>query len=117
VSIAAIRWAFSLSIKPASAKFILVALANHVRMAGDPISYPSNNELCEMTGLDRKTVIQGLAQLMSDEIISDTKKRKGTTGQVIVYRLNICTKSPEIGTLEESQDRHPYGAERVPFLP
>lgn len=117
MSVSAVRWAFSLPVKPASTKFVLVALANHVPKHGERLSYPSQPELCEMTGLNPKTVKKALDQLSGEEVISDTGQRKGRTGQVIVYRLNIEEKGTENGPVKEDQERPPFDIESPPILP
>jgi len=69
-----------------SAKFVLVALANCADDDGN--CWPSVASIAEATEQDRKTVIANLKRLTESGWISDTKERKGITGQVVVYRLN-----------------------------
>lgn len=100
MSFEAIRWALAQPIRQSSAKFVLVALANN---ADENMSaWPSIQSVADVTGQDRKTVIANLARLIELGYVEDTGARKGGTGQVIVYRL----KSPENGTVKESQKRN-----------
>lgn len=87
----AINWAFAQDVPKSSAKFVLVAMAN---LAGDDMTcWPSYKHLTGATAQDVKTVQAGLRRLRDGGFISDTGERKGSTGQVIVYRLN----PPEFG--------------------
>lgn len=80
-----------------SSKFVLVAMAN---LAGsDMTCWPSMQYLINATSLDRKTVLECIKRLRDSGFLIDTGERKGTTGRVVVYRLN----SPEIGTVAEAQ--------------
>jgi hypothetical protein len=79
-------WAFGLPLKPATAKFILVALADNADDSGR--AFPSLGCLIEKTSLDRKTVISGLDQLEKLNLLIDTGARVGRTKQIKVYRLN-----------------------------
>ena len=87
MSIDAIRWAFDQPVGKSSAKFLLVAMANHVRDAS-MTCWPSSKHLSDVTCQDIKTVDSGLHRLRDGGYITDTGARKGATGQVIVYQLN-----------------------------
>lgn len=99
-------WAFGLDLKPATAKFVLVALADNADDEGR--AFPSIASLIAKTSLDRKTVIHALDELERLGLLVDTGSRVGQTKQVKVYRLDW--KKPEIGTVS-------VGGERVPKLP
>lgn len=87
----AINWALAQPVRKSSTKFVLVAMAN---LAGtDMTCWPSYRHLTSATAQDVKTVQIGLKRLREDGYITDTGDRKGSTGQVIVYRLN----TPEYG--------------------
>lgn len=89
MSYRAIRWAFSQAVEKSSAKFVLVAMADCINAeAGDMLCWPSYAHLAAMTGQDAKTVEAGLRRLRESGLITDTGERKGTTGKVVVYRLN-----------------------------
>jgi hypothetical protein len=114
-------WAFGLSLKPATAKFVLVALADNADDEGR--AFPSIDCLINKTSLDRKTVIHALDQLEKMELATDTGNRVGRTKQIKVYRLNL--KKSETGTLSQPTERVPEfpegtdngTAERVPKIP
>lgn len=86
-------------VKHSPAKFVLVAMANESR-DGETV-WMAVATLSEATAQDRKTVIQNVGRLITYGYIEDTGERRGTTKQVIVYRF----KTPEIGTLQQSQKR------------
>lgn len=98
MSFEAIKWAFDQTVKPATSKFLLVCLANYANEIFQ--SYPSTQRLCELTSLDRKTVIDGLDHLLEIKIITDTGLRVGATKQVKVYRLN----HPNTGTVPKTEE-------------
>jgi hypothetical protein len=115
MSVEAITWALSQQIKPSSAKFVLVALSNCAD-GRDFIAWPSVAYLVEATNQDRKTVQANLAHLRDLGFIEDTGERRGSTKQVIVYRL----KTPENGGVnnsgKEAQKRNSTENGTVPFL-
>ncbi|MGE4370807.1 MAG: hypothetical protein AB7E12_14130 [Burkholderiaceae bacterium] len=101
MSVEAINWAFQQPIRPSTAKFVLVALANNAG-GQDFIAWPSIAYISSVTGQDRKTVCAGLNLLREEGFIEDTGERKGATKQVIAYRLNI----PKNGTVKEALERN-----------
>jgi hypothetical protein len=107
----AINWAFAQPVKHSTAKFVLVALANHAS-DGDWLAWPSVVSLTEATGQDRKTVLENLKRLTAMGYISDTGTRKGVTKQVPVYRLNRDPKP-----VEQSQKRDDSENGTVPKFP
>lgn len=82
----AITWALGQKVDRSSAKFVLVAMANLAN--GDMTCFPSIQYLSDATCQDRKTVAENLKRLRESGHIVDTGARKGSTGQVPVYRLN-----------------------------
>jgi len=105
-------WAFELDLKPATSKFILVALADNADDQGR--AFPSIASLVSKTSLDRKTVIGAIDQLERLGLLRDTGERMGKTGQVKVYQL-IGFNSPENGTIPKTEQfRNSH--ETVPFL-
>lgn len=92
MSVEAIAWAFSQPIKHSTAKFVLVAMANHAD--GDMMCWPSLAHLCAQTSQDRKTVQANILRLRELGYIEDTGDRKGTTKQVIVYHLKSAENGP-----------------------
>ena len=85
MSLRAILWAFDQEILPSSRKFVLVALCNFSTDTG--AAYPSVETITRITGLQHQAVRNALANLVMEEVIEDTGKRTGGTGQVKVYRL------------------------------
>jgi hypothetical protein len=69
--------------------------------AADMTCYPSVQYLSDATCQDRKTVLENIKRLKDSGHISDTGRRKGATGQVIVYQLN----SAENGTVKTTIDK------------
>ncbi|MBO9859312.1 helix-turn-helix domain-containing protein [Xanthomonas sp. A1809] len=116
MSVEAITWALKQPLDKSSAKFVLVVLANCA--GGDNWeAYPSVAYLAEATGQDRKTVLTNMGRLVSAGLIRDTGHRRGTTSQVIVYRLNPPTAGAQQGDapapapsvehqIEQSQKRY-----------
>lgn len=78
-------WAFGLTLKPSSLKFLLVALADNADDQGR--AFPSVEILVHKTSQDRKTVMSGLDKLEELRLATDTGSRVGKTKQVKVYRL------------------------------
>ncbi len=108
MSLDAISWAFQQDIKPATAKFVLVAMAD--RAGEDHTCFPSIDRLVLDTSLNRKTVLSSLKFLVEMGFIEDTDRRVGQTNSVIVYRLiGVVSRhkrsSPRNGTTEQSQKR------------
>lgn len=89
----AITWALAQRIPHSSAKFVLVVLANYASEESAE-AFPSIASISEATGQDRKTVMANLGRLRDQGLITDAGRR-GRTGQVVVYRLNI----PKNGTV------------------
>lgn len=117
MSVEAITKALASTVKPASKKFVLVALAN---CANDQFeAYPSAEYLSQATSLDRKTVQSALRSLRDDGYIQDTGHRMGKTGQVIVYRITfeVDAKTPENGVVKDAQKRNSTENGTVPVFP
>lgn len=125
MSVDATRWAWlQAEIKP-TAKLVLLSMADR---AGETHEcYPSIKRLCEDTNLDRKTVIRSLKALCDCGLMTDTGKRKGLTGQVVVYRLIDVTSRSQTDEFEDINDtkkgtvpkmeQFPFSDETVPFFP
>ena len=96
-----------------SSKFVLVAMADCVNNEAVGMTcWPSYKHLTERTGQDIKTVEAGLRRLRDSGFITDTGERKGSTGQVIVYRLN----TPVIGAVETGR-KTPVFPAKTPVFP
>lgn len=100
-------WAGKARPGTASEKLVLLGLAqcsdaNHC-------AHPSVDWLCEFSDLNRKTVIAAIDRLEEKDLIRDTGRRVGRTGQVKVYRLGAGkmadpeSNSPKIGTVPKSE--------------
>ncbi|MBO2684970.1 MULTISPECIES: helix-turn-helix domain-containing protein [Shewanella] len=100
MSRAATDWAWSLAIKPASLKLLLLSMAD--RADEYHRCYPSVERLVKDTGLDRKTIIGNIAKLQDAGVLTDTGKRAGRTGKVKIYRLNLVDVSQPISTGDNS---------------
>lgn len=104
----AMRWAWDQQLK-SSTKLVLLAMADCVNAeAGEMLCWPSYRFLARRTCLDAKTVEAGIYRLREAALISDTGKRRGETGKVVVYRLNVTengviASGPEGGGEEDSQ--------------
>ena len=116
------KWAMEQPVSHSPAKFVLLAMADESR-DGETV-WVATSTLSDKTYQDRKTVIKNVARLLQMGFIEDTGMRRGSTNQVIVYRF----KTPEIGTLKDSQNRDSsksktpksgtvIGDERVPNFP
>lgn len=81
-------------------KFVLVALADAANDFG--ICYPSIAHIVEKTCLDRKTIINCIAELKEFGFLIDTGERKGRTKQVPVFKLQL-DKSTKNGTISCSK--------------
>jgi hypothetical protein len=90
MSIKALNWAYRQSRGlNSSSKFVLTALADYANE--DNCAYPSQETLSSRTLLDPKTVVIALERLDKHGFIQDTGERKGKTGRVKVYHLNVLT--------------------------
>ncbi|WP_220106143.1 helix-turn-helix domain-containing protein [Vibrio cholerae] len=85
MSRAANDWAWSLDIKPASLKLLLLAMAD--RADEDHCCFPSIPRLEKDTGLNRKTILSGIKKLVECGVLKDTGEKRGRTMRVIVYKL------------------------------
>lgn len=108
----AITWSLRIKLPPgnALAKQVLFILANQAN--GDPargvpmLTHPSNAYIVETTGQDRKTVIENMKKLVAWGLISDTGKRCGRTGQVVIYEMHTGPDLLSSIEVKESQKRN-----------
>ena len=113
MSFDAIKWAMGQKVGKSSTKFLLVAMANCVNEKESlDVCWPSVGHLCEATDLDRKTVLDGVRRLREFGLITDTGTRRGVTGQVIVYRLNLG----QLAIHQETQNTPENGTVTVPHV-
>ena len=109
------KWAWSLKLGSSSEKSVLVALAE-CASSKTHLAFPSIAHVCEMTELNRKTVIPCISSLLEKGLIEDTGSTVGSTGQIIVYRI-MFGNSPKNGTIKESQKRNSTKNGTVPVFP
>lgn len=110
MSVEATTWAFRQNLDRSSAKFVLVAMAD---CAGhDMTCWPSVKYLAAATGQDRKTVLGNITRLIDDGYIIDTNYRRGRTGQIPVYLLNVKQKTASIILHDEADDDGDYSAQK-----
>lgn len=92
-------------------RLVLLSLAD--RAGEDHCCYPSMQRLEKDTGLERKTVLKIIAELLDEGIILDTGERKGNTKRVKVYRLIGVNGRETMPITEPLDDKKP--AEIVPI--
>ncbi|MCE0495750.1 helix-turn-helix domain-containing protein [Vibrio salinus] len=100
MSRAANDWAWSLNIKPASLKLLLLSMAD--RADEYHCCYPSIERLVKDTGLNRKTIMSGIDKLINAGLLRDTGERKGATQRVKVYQLNLIEIDEQISLRSNS---------------
>jgi pyocin large subunit-like protein len=66
------------------------------------------------TGLDRKTILKIISELLADHLIQDTGERKGVTKRVKVYKLLGVTGRETVPTTEPFNRQKP--PETVPSM-
>jgi hypothetical protein len=128
----AIMWVLKQDIKPASAKHVLMVMANCANPI-DFVCYPSIAYLVAATSQDRKTVIKNMEVLRQRGYIKNTGQFTGRSAQVHVYQLcqpksNESNEgqeatSPKNGTGSKKGtgsvfpiDQYRFSALPVPFL-
>ena len=79
-----LSWAWKQPVPMASAKFVLIALAD--QMTTD-LAFMAVSTIVKRTGLDRKTVMTSVARLVEWGFLEDTGEKRGRTGSVPVYRV------------------------------
>ncbi|WOE31959.1 MULTISPECIES: helix-turn-helix domain-containing protein [unclassified Acinetobacter] len=109
MSLDATNWAWRVELKEkqggarkALKRLILLSLAD--RAGEDHCCYPSMQRLEKDTGLERKTVLKIISELLDDDLIADTGERKGVTKRVKVYKLkgvNGRETMPETAQLQD----------------
>src|SRR4051794_26198870 len=89
INIRAFQWAYDQNDLSRTAKVVLMTFAIHANDQG--YSYPSVEFIASRWGMDRDTVRRQIEVLLVRRLIYRTKKRRGATGQVKVYRLPRIT--------------------------
>ncbi len=93
MSVEKLSWAFAQEIKPATAKLVLIVLANNC--PSDAYAFPSKSTMSRQSSLNRKTILSCLLKLQEMGLIENMAWRVGATKQIKVFDL----KSPEYGNL------------------
>jgi len=73
--------------KRSAKRLVLLALAD--RANKENVCFPSIARVVKDTGMDRKTVMNTINDLITLGLISDTGERKGGTNQVRVLKINV----------------------------
>ena len=94
MSVDATRWAWLAPVKSSTQRLVLLSLADR---AGEyHTCFPSVARITKDTKLNRKTIMKVIGELIELGLVEDTGHKKGTTKQVIVYRLlGIKTREDE----------------------
>ena len=88
MSVSALTWAFAQEIRPATHKFVLVALAHCCNELEDPWrAWPSATDIRKKTNLERRVIFYALKDLRNQGFIKPTGEFKG---QIPIYQLNGC---------------------------
>lgn len=124
MSVEALTWAFKTSIKPATRKLVLIALADAAN--DNMICWPSIDALEQKTSLDRKTIVAAIADLEAWGLLRDTGRRAGKTRQIPVYVVNAnnavygtipALNSTDFGNDTGNGNDTVFDVETVPFFP
>jgi len=89
INIPALQWAYDQNDLGRTAKVVLVTFAIHANAKG--YTWPGVEFIASRWGMDRATVRRQIDGLLVRRLIYRTKKRRGATGQVKVYRLPKVT--------------------------
>jgi hypothetical protein len=108
MSVEAITWALGQPIERSTAKFVLVAMANCAN--NEMECWPSIAYLAGATAQDRKTVQENMRRLAEAGYIEPTGEHRGTTNQIVVYRLVKDAQkrnTSENGTVPKTDRKRP----------
>lgn len=101
MSVNATRFAWecdlSKTTKRSAKRLVLLALAD--RANKENTCFPSIARVVKDTGMDRKTVMNTINDLITLGLVSDTGERKGGTNQVRVLKINVVKQEsyPQVG--------------------
>jgi hypothetical protein len=113
INLRALQWAYEQELADlgATAKIVLITLAMHANAAG--YTWPGTWFIADKWGMDRETVRRQIRALLVRRMIYRTKKRRGATGQVRVYRLRKITyQSGSKSHFFESDRRSPKARDK-----
>jgi hypothetical protein len=89
INFRALKWAYDQESLSVTAKAVLITLAIHANESG--YTWPGVDRIASAWGMDRETVRRQIEALLVRRKVYRTKKRRGATGQVKVYRLPKIT--------------------------
>jgi len=106
MSTPALKWAMEVPVPKASAKLVLIYMADY---AGDGnLSFQCVSKLSVRTGLDRKTIITAITYLEQAGYVRDTGEKRGATNKIVVYELldkfNGIETVPKTGSLNSPKN-------------
>jgi len=111
MSVNATRFAWecdlSKTTKRSAKRLVLLALAD--RANKENTCFPSIARVVKDTGMDRKTVMNTINDLITLGLISDTGERKGGTNQVRVLKINVDTVNQESYPQEDKESTKKHG--------
>src|SRR5205809_218081 len=112
MSFDAMQWALRQTTGDRTAKCVLIALGHHAN--GKGLAWPSTVKLAGELEVNRKAVDGGLVRLQKGGFIADSGDRKGDTGRVKVWRLQMAEEAipiaPPSGTIIDAPIARPSGA-------
>lgn len=107
MSVNATRFAWecdlSKTTKRSAKRLVLLALAD--RANKENTCFPSIARVVKDTGMDRKTVMNTINDLITLGLVSDTGERKGGTNQVRVLKINVVKQESYPQEGENSSDK------------
>ncbi len=107
MSVNATRFAWecdlSKTTKRSAKRLVLLALAD--RANKENTCFPSIARVVKDTGMDRKTVMNTINDLIEMGIVSDTGERKGGTNQVRVLKINVIEQESYPQSCDESSNK------------
>lgn len=107
MSVNATRFAWecdlSKTTKRSAKRLVLLALAD--RANKENTCFPSIARVVKDTGMDRKTVMNTINDLITLGLVSDTGERKGGTNQVRVLKINVDKQESYPQNVQESSNK------------
>ncbi|KAA9019280.1 MULTISPECIES: helix-turn-helix domain-containing protein [Sphingobium] len=98
MSFDALAWASKQQPGKMAAKMVLLCLANYANEDGE--AYPSTAAIAAFGDMNHKTATTALDRLEEIQLISDTGRRQGKSGQIKVYRLHLERGPEKVASLK-----------------
>lgn len=108
----AIRWAWAQPIKPASAKLVLLAIAD--RANEENLCWPSIDRMTKDTGLDRKTIMACVSKLENIGVLTVIRENGASNKYQLLVTGSECVTSTKNGTSTEIGTSTKNGTRPVP---